>query len=242
MRLQARSGRDVTASWMDLAVAGMALPPGVVLDGEAVVVVDGRVSFEAARSRAASTPARARLLAEEHPALLIVWDVLSLPMGDVRARPYEERRAMMLDVLAALPSPSPIQAVSAADDVEVARVRYDTLVASGVEGVIAKLGSAPYRAGRSSSRKKVRHAETTEVEVVGFTRAAAHPGRSRCGCRTGVSRCRSGWVPGWLCRLLRSSWTPSRPGGAGQAGARCSLRRRPGSSSRCWRGRRGMRW
>ncbi len=175
VRLQARSGRDVTGSWMDLAVAGMALPPGVVLDGEAVVVLDGKVSFEAAQSRAASSPARARQLAEGHPALLIVWDVLALPTGDVRARPYEQRRPLMLDVLAGLPSPSPIRVVSATDDVEVARVWYDRLVASGVEGVVAKLGSAPYRAGRSSSWKKVRHAETVDAEVVGFTGAAGRP-------------------------------------------------------------------
>nr|WP_312847159.1 hypothetical protein [Streptomyces sp. WAC05458] len=71
VRLQARSGRDVTTPWMDLAVAGMALPPGVVLDGEAVVVVDGQVSFEAAQARAASSPARSRELAARHPALLI---------------------------------------------------------------------------------------------------------------------------------------------------------------------------
>ncbi|MFI8490129.1 ATP-dependent DNA ligase [Streptomyces rubrogriseus] len=134
---------------MDLAVGrdGVA----AVLDGEAVVVVGGRVSFEAVQSRAASSPARARLLAAEHPALLIVWDVLAMSTGDVRARPYEERRAMMLDVLAGLPAPSPIQAMSATDDVAVARVWHDMLVASGVEGVVAKLGSAPYRAGRSSS-------------------------------------------------------------------------------------------
>ncbi|MFD7958369.1 hypothetical protein ACFV4X_33430, partial [Streptomyces ardesiacus] len=71
VRLQARSGRDVTTPWMDLAVAGMALSPGVVLDGEAVVVIDGRVSFEAAQARAASSPARSRKLAARHPALLI---------------------------------------------------------------------------------------------------------------------------------------------------------------------------
>jgi ATP-dependent DNA ligase len=151
VRLQARSGRDVTTPWMDLAVAGMALPPGVVLDGEAVVVVDGRVSFEAAQARAASSPARSRELAARHPALLIVWDVLSLPTGDVRGRPYEERGALMLDVVAGLPEGSPIQAVSATEDVEVARVWYETLAGSGVEGVVAKSGRSPYRAGRSSS-------------------------------------------------------------------------------------------
>jgi bifunctional non-homologous end joining protein LigD len=106
VRLQARSGRDVTAVWMDLALAGMDLPAGVVLDGEAVVVVEGKISFEAAQSRAASSPARARRLAEQYPALFIVWDVLQLPGGqDVRARPYEWRRAALLDVLAGLPGP-----------------------------------------------------------------------------------------------------------------------------------------
>ncbi|WP_406498557.1 hypothetical protein OHB06_50660 [Streptomyces sp. NBC_01604] len=34
IRLQARSGRDVTAVWMDLALAALdVLPPGVVIDG-----------------------------------------------------------------------------------------------------------------------------------------------------------------------------------------------------------------
>ncbi|MEV7364423.1 MULTISPECIES: ATP-dependent DNA ligase [unclassified Streptomyces] len=66
---------------------------GTVLDGEAVIVVDGVISFEAAQSRAASAPARARRLAERHPALPVVWDVLALPGQDMRGRPYEERRA-----------------------------------------------------------------------------------------------------------------------------------------------------
>ncbi|MFD4506448.1 hypothetical protein [Streptomyces sp. NPDC058457] len=33
VRLQSRTGRDVTALWMDLAMAAMRLPPGLVLDG-----------------------------------------------------------------------------------------------------------------------------------------------------------------------------------------------------------------
>ncbi|WSB39328.1 hypothetical protein OG949_41965 (plasmid) [Streptomyces scopuliridis] len=68
MRLRSRTGRDVTALWMDLAVAAaMRLPPGVVLDGEAVIYLaddegGARISFEAARSRALSSTRRARLL------------------------------------------------------------------------------------------------------------------------------------------------------------------------------------
>ncbi|MYR58318.1 DNA ligase, partial [Streptomyces sp. SID625] len=123
----------------------------------------------------ASTPARAARLAEAHPALLIVWDVLALPTGDVRARPYEWRRAAMLDVLAGLPSPTRIQAVSASDDREVARAWYDSLQDTGVEGVVAKPGGSPYRAGRSSGWQKVRHAETVDADVVGYKGAPLRP-------------------------------------------------------------------
>ncbi|WP_307621438.1 DNA ligase [Streptomyces sp. V3I7] len=175
VRLQSRSGRDVTTWWTDVAADGMALPPGVVLDGEVVIVVDGRISFEAVQSRAASSPARARRLAQEHPALLVVWDVLALPSGDVRGRPYEWRRAAMLDVLAGLPSPSRLQAVSATEELEVAQAWYDSLRDTGVEGVVAKLGTSPYRAGRSAAWQKIKHAETVDAEVVGYTGAPLQP-------------------------------------------------------------------
>ena len=76
VRLQSRAGRDVTALWMDLAVAAMRLPPGVFLDGEAVVYVadaDGtaHTSFAAAQSRALSRPRRARELADQYPATYV---------------------------------------------------------------------------------------------------------------------------------------------------------------------------
>ena len=45
----------------------------------------------------------------------------------------------------------------------------------GVEGVVAKLGTSPYRSGRSSSWKKVRHFETVDAKVIGYTGPAARP-------------------------------------------------------------------
>ncbi|MFE7331773.1 hypothetical protein ACFU8W_44175 [Streptomyces sp. NPDC057565] len=78
--LYARSGRVVTPYWMDLALAGMALRPGTVLDGEAVIWRDGRLDFAAAQSRAASSVTPARALAARHPASYAVWDVLEHPV------------------------------------------------------------------------------------------------------------------------------------------------------------------
>ncbi|WP_317992204.1 DNA ligase [Streptomyces sp. SP18CM02] len=174
VELYSRSGRQVTTHWMDLAVAGLRLPADTVLDGEAVVWRDGRLDFSAAQSRAASGLARARQLATRYPASYAVWDVLQHPVeGDVRGRPYTERRALLVDLLAGVGPP--IQAVPATDDYEVARTWYDTLTAQGVEGVVAKRGSAGYPRGRGWV--KVRHADTEDWVVVGYVGPRGRPRR-----------------------------------------------------------------
>ncbi|MFE4332494.1 hypothetical protein ACFRQM_24640 [Streptomyces sp. NPDC056831] len=74
--LYARSGRIVTHHRMDLAVAGMELRPGTVLDGAAAIWREGRLDFAAAQSRAASSVTRAGALAARYPASYVCWDVL----------------------------------------------------------------------------------------------------------------------------------------------------------------------
>ncbi|MEU9167805.1 DNA ligase [Streptomyces sp. NPDC048420] len=175
VRLQSRSGRDVTAVWLDLALAGMRLPAGVVLDGEAVVHINGRISFSAAQSRANSTPARARLLAERHPAHFAVFDVLHHPEhGDTRGWSYVRRRALLDQLLEEYGMGPPIQSVPTTTDADWARVWYEALQAQGVEGLMIKVGSSTYKGG-SRQWRKLRHAETMDVEVVGYTGPAVRP-------------------------------------------------------------------
>ncbi|MER5966812.1 DNA ligase [Streptomyces sp. NPDC002057] len=172
VRLFARSGRMVTTPWMDLALAGRALPPGTMLDGEAVIWQDGRIDFGAVQARAASSVDRSRVLAARLPASYAVWDVLTHPdHGDVRARRYTERRRLLLDLLSEIGPP--IQAVPATDDYETALVWYEALRAQGIEGIVCKRAASTYRAGRIW--QKVRHADTSEADVVGYTGASAQP-------------------------------------------------------------------
>nr|WP_237693701.1 DNA ligase [Streptomyces sp. SID2888] len=138
--MQSRTGRDVTALWMDLAVAAMRLLPGVVLDGEAVVYVAGadgtaHISFAAAQSRALSSPRRARELAARHPATYVAFDALAHPAAgvpDLRPRPYSERRQVLLDVLAGVGPP--IEPVWSTTDRAEALLWYESLEGTGVEG------------------------------------------------------------------------------------------------------------
>ncbi|MEU6996668.1 DNA ligase, partial [Streptomyces sp. NPDC046465] len=174
-RCHTRSGRTVTSAWMDLAVAGQtALPPGTVLDGEAVVWVNGRLSFSAAQARGNSSVRRAAELAAQYPANYLVWDCLMTGGQDLRARPYLKRRAALLHVLADV-SP-PIQAVPATDDLEVALAWYEHLPDQGIEGVVAKRASSTYRAARIWT--KIRHTETVDAAVVGYAGPAGRPRRA----------------------------------------------------------------
>ncbi|MGW8730533.1 ATP-dependent DNA ligase [Streptomyces sp. NPDC055808] len=172
VRLHARSGRTVTSAWADIAVAGMDLLPGTVVDGEAVIWNEGRLDFSAVQARAASAVARSRVLAARLPASYAVWDLLAHPeFGDIRARPYIERRSLLLQLLEDIGPP--IQAVPATDDIEVARAWYDHLQGQGVEGVVVKRAAASYRAGRIWV--KVRHSDTVDADVVGYTGSPSRP-------------------------------------------------------------------
>ncbi|MEV7654699.1 DNA ligase [Streptomyces anulatus] len=173
--LYARSGRVVTSHWMDLAIAGMALPPGTTLDGEAVIWRSGKVDFAAAQSRAASGITRARALAAQHPASYAVWDILEHPQhGQVTSLPYTERRQLLVDLIGELGPP--IQAVPTTDDRDVAIAWYDGLQEQGIEGIVCKKGTAPYPLGRRGWTK-VRHADTEDALVVGYLGPRRRPHR-----------------------------------------------------------------
>ncbi|MFI1652108.1 hypothetical protein ACH4XT_34985 [Streptomyces avidinii] len=174
--LYARSGRIVTPVWMDLALAAQEmLRPGTVLDGEAVIWRDGAIDFSAVQARAASTPVRARELAAALPASFAAFDLIAHPdpnLGDVRGRPYTERRRLMLELLEHVAPP--IQAVPATEDRETALIWFEVLQQQGIEGIVAKRASSTYRGGQRLW-EKVRHSETVDAPVTGFTGTAARP-------------------------------------------------------------------
>ncbi|WP_328884632.1 ATP-dependent DNA ligase [Streptomyces sp. NBC_00299] len=200
---------------MDLAVAAMRLPPGVILDGEAVVYLasdDGTVhiSFAAAQSRALSRPRHARELADQHPATYVAFNLLAHPaagFADLRPRPYVERRQVLLDLLADVGPP--IVPVWSTTDLDEALLWYETLEGTGVEGIVAKPLRSAYKTGRVWA--KVRHADTVDATVVGFTARPAIRRPLPYGCPTDGWRCPSG-LPRRSHLPSARAWSP-RPGG-----------------------------
>lgn len=170
--LQARSGRIVTAAFPDLAAAALALPDGTVLDGEVVVWTGGRIDFAAVQRRAAATVSRAALLASRLPASYAAFDLLAEGGRDLRSAPYERRRERLVALVG--PLGPPLQPVPMTTDAELAATWYETLTATGVEGLVIKRLGGPYRPGARDWRK-LRHTHVRDAAVVGFTGPADRP-------------------------------------------------------------------
>jgi ATP-dependent DNA ligase len=92
VQLQSRQLRPLTSAFPDVVDAASVLPVGTVVDGELVVMIDGRVDFTALQRRATTRWVEA-------PAMLAVFDLLARRGDDLRPLPYRERRARLEQLL-----------------------------------------------------------------------------------------------------------------------------------------------
>jgi ATP-dependent DNA ligase len=92
-RIWSRQRKDLTDRFPDVeAAAVQELPDGVVLDGELVVTVDGRLSFDALQRRLVTSPAKARHLVATVPASYVAFDLLAIGGIDLRTQRWTVRR------------------------------------------------------------------------------------------------------------------------------------------------------
>jgi bifunctional non-homologous end joining protein LigD len=176
-RLVGRSGKDVTATYPEVAEAVAALDlDDTVLDGEVVALDEGGApSFGRIQQRIGLVrPRDVQAARRTVPVRYVVFDLLRLSGSDVTALPYTQRRELLEDL--DLDDVDGIDVPAAFDgDLEAATAASREL---RLEGVVAKRRDSRYRPGsRSSHWVKVKHEQHTEVVVVGW-----RPGR---GGRTG---------------------------------------------------------
>ena len=151
-----RKGTNLSSAFPDLVDAARdQVPAGVVLDGELVAWVDGRLSFDHLQQRMASRPAAVTRLARQHPASYVAFDILAVDGADVRGLPWRDRR-QLLDELATGFEP-PIQVSPYTEDYDTAAEWFTELAPAGVEGLVAKGAASRYRPGERGAWVKVKH-------------------------------------------------------------------------------------
>jgi bifunctional non-homologous end joining protein LigD len=176
LRLGSRTGKDITATYPELA--GLARATGhkqALIDGEIVAFTDGKPDFEALQPRMhVSSASQAVRLAEQTPVTYLAFDVLQLDGRPLEGLPYSERRGLLTSFF---PNGSgwlcpPNFPGEDLDDVLTASA------ANGLEGVVAKRLDSRYEPGaRSAGWLKIKNQLRQEVVVAGWK-----PGK---GNRTG---------------------------------------------------------
>lgn len=173
VRLINRRQVDITYRYPDLveALAATYADRCLVLDGEIICLKDGLPSFERAHKRdAQSNAGSAAALARSYPATFMAFDLLFHDGDDLRQMPYAGRRALLKTLAEGLTSEAIQWSRSETDG----RAMWSFVTTVGLEGLIAKHKTAPYRAGRGSAWIKLKPTRSLSALVSGYDAGKGH--------------------------------------------------------------------
>ena len=167
--LQSKGARPLGRYFPEIVEALLALPlKTFVLDGELVVPVDGALAFDQLQMRLHPASSRVCKLAAEHPARLVVFDLLvDQAAHDWSGHPLIERRAALEKMLESV-VPAPRLVLSPATSSRAQAVRWLSHAGGDLDGVIAKRLDLPYRFGTRDGMVKIKNIRTVECVVGGF--------------------------------------------------------------------------
>ncbi|HUH07173.1 MAG TPA: ATP-dependent DNA ligase [Egibacteraceae bacterium] len=238
-RLDSRNQRPLLRYFPELAPALDSLPAGAVVDGEVLVVIDGRTDFDALQQRLHPADSRVQKLARSTPAQLVAFDLLAIDGQDLRGLPFSERRTRLAGVAEQL-SPHWHLTPSTEDAVEAQRWFHE-FESAGCDGIVAKKLERPYLEGERAM-VKVKHRRTVDCVIGGYR---VHKEGDRIGSLLlglyderdqlhFIGHC-SGFPDAHRVALLKKVQPLEAPEGFGEDA------RRPGSPSR-WSADKDLSW
>lgn len=166
VELGSRNERPLDRYFPEIVAAVLReLPSRCVVDGEIVLMVDGRLDFEALQQRIHPAASRVALLARETPASFVAFDLLAVGEDSFLARPFAERRAALEAELADAAPPVFLTPLTAS--IETARDWFHRFEGAGLDGIVAKPPHIAYAQDRRVMFK-VKHERTADCVVGGF--------------------------------------------------------------------------
>lgn len=141
------------------------LPARAVLDGEIVLAQGDGLDFDALQMRLHPAASRVALLSKEIPASIVFFDLLCEGEQDLRAVPFQERRAKLQALLAS--ATPPLHLTPATTDPGVAADWFSRFEGAGLDGVMAKHVTSEYQSNKRTMLK-VKHERDCDCVVAGF--------------------------------------------------------------------------
>ncbi len=167
VELRAKSGKPLGRYFPEVLALLAGLPfERFVVDGELVIEIDGRLSFDALQMRLHPAESRIRKLAAETPARLVLFDMLVSPDGaDLTKAPLAERRRALEAFGKKATRAGRLVVTPCTRDLAEARGWLEGM--SGTDGVVAKRLDRPYEMGERAM-VKVKRMKTADCVVGGF--------------------------------------------------------------------------
>ena len=174
VRIQSKAGKPLGRYFPDVVESlGALKAKRFVLDGEIVIPVDGRLSFDELLLRVHPAASRVRTLVEAHRARLVVFDLLVDDRGHSLVDLSLAERRGRLEAFARryFPGDGSIELSRASRRVSTAK---DWLTGGhgDLDGVVAKRLDLPYRSGERDGMVKVKRRRTADCVVGGYRYAS----------------------------------------------------------------------
>jgi bifunctional non-homologous end joining protein LigD len=165
--LFSRTGRDITAGYPELAKLHERLVANeAIVDSEIVSFDGGRPSFERLQARInLQNPRDIEKMAASSPVTFVAFDLVYLDGRSLVDRPLHERRELLDDLVV------PSARVQVSPHVEKEGLAlFENARERGLEGVVAKRATSPYRPGkRSRDWLKVKVVHDADVVIGGWS-------------------------------------------------------------------------
>jgi len=160
VRLITRKGNDWTDQFPEIVAAARKLNVrDAVIDGEvAMLMPDGRSSFEALQQAISGTTSRA-------PLVYLVFDLLRVDGKSTTRLPLAERKALLKQIVGSRKTGR----IRYVDHVEgQGDVLLEHAARLGLEGIVSKRRDLPYYSGRHDSWRKIKCLRTEMFVIGGF--------------------------------------------------------------------------
>ena len=173
VELQSKAGQPLTRYFPEVAAALLEVnAKKFVLDGELILPVDGRLSFDDLLQRIHPAATRVQMLSQKHPARLVVFDLLVDEKGAALVAKRLEERRKMLEAFHA-------RYLAGNKTVELSRTTRNPAVARGwlkairgqLDGIVAKRIDQSYLSGERAMLK-IKTIRSADCVVGGFRYAS----------------------------------------------------------------------
>lgn len=167
-----RRAANRTKQYPEVAGLDKIFPSGTLLDGELVVLAEGKPRFDLILRRDQRRQALAiKQGVEQWPVTYAVFDLLYWRGNDIRSWPLAKRQSALTDIW-----PGNYSQLHLVENFPQGEELFAAVGRLGLEGIVAKLGQSAYTPGKTRSDwRKIKHWRYINCVVGGYTLRAGLP-------------------------------------------------------------------